>query len=154
MSQHQAKTIPINYHNSQFSDPNNVCIACAFSSSQDHLILWLFVPYHSGSMQNICFQITDMQYYDECRCFQLWLLLPMCYSLLTTDCVVSSWRRSVRAWRVCSTASCCPRGSRCRPRHVMFVVRLLCPGWPRTCRTRQTSRWWTARTRWGTHWSI
>ena len=87
--------------------------------------------------------------YGECRCFQLWLLLPMCYSLLTTDCVVSSWRRSVRAWRVCSTASSCPRGSRCRPRHVMFVVRLLCPGWPRTCRTRQTSRWSTARTRWG-----
>ena len=90
-------------------------------------------------------------YYGVCRCFQLWLLLPMCYSLLTTDCVVSSWRRSVRAWRVCSTASSCPRGSRCRPRHVMFVVTLLCPGWPRTCRTRQTSRWWTVRTRWGRH---
>ena len=72
-------------------------------------------------------------------------------TLLTTDCVASSWRRSVRAWRVCSTASSCPRGSRCRPRDVMFVVRLLCPGWPRTCRTRQTSRWWTARTRWGRH---
>ena len=147
MSQHQAKTIPINYHNSQFSDPNNVCIACAFSNSQDHLILWLFVPYHSGSMQNICFQITDMANVvasSFCFCCR-------CATLLTTDCVASSWRRSVRAWRVCSTASSCPRGSRCRPRHVMFVVTLLCPGWPRTCRTRQTSRWWTARTRWGRH---
>ena len=85
MSQHQAKTIPINYHNSQFSDPNNVCIACAFSNSQDHLILWLFVPYHSGSMQNICFHITDMQYYGLWRMSLLSALASVADVLLSPN---------------------------------------------------------------------
>ena len=139
MSQHQAKTIPINYHNSQFSDPNNVCIVCLFQFPRS----LNFVAFRSiiqaackisASKLPICNITANVVASSFGFCCQ-------CVALLTTDCVVSSWRRSVRAWRVCSTASSCPRGSRCRPRDVMFVVTLLCPGWPRTCRTRQTSRW-------------
>ena len=79
MSQHQAKTIPINYYNSQFSDPHNVCIEFAFPNSQNHLILWLLVPNHSGSMQNICFRIPICNIMASVVLLlpQIWLLLPM-----------------------------------------------------------------------------
>ena len=68
-----------------------------------------------------------MQYYGECSVVASADLASvadvMCSSLLnSTVCVVSSWRRSARAWRVCCTASSSPRGSRCRPRDVMLVV--------------------------------